>query len=210
MYTLDITQDSITPRRSPYNNEETGFSIYIDAENESIGIDELVPGESGMSFREYHGYYMTVTIGEQNRLDPQKYPNASDLVELIATDEAQALIQRVIDGFTTNWDGNNMHGRYNEDAQAAAKELEDLIDDLDRESYVTWDADDWLQGVGSKEYGITAETTDEQLASIAETIVQDAYTDGGDYDHVIVDEDDVLSILTGWRQELIEEAEDND
>ena len=207
-FQLNITQDDITPYASPYEaGQPTSYALAIDGEEETISIDETRPGETGVSFREWHGFYMIVPIAQEWD-DQTQYPDANDLANLIETDEAQAIIQRICDGISVEWDGSNNRAAYNDDAHKAAEELAELIASLDAESYNVWEADDWLQGVGAADYYITAQTTDEQLAEIAATIVQDAYNDSGDFGHVIVEHGDILRTLTGWRNDRRDEEDE--
>jgi hypothetical protein len=78
------------------------------------------------------------------------------------------LAQRVLDGGTVEWDGNNNVGVLNESAAAAAAEIIDVIESTsaDYECVYEMDAGVWWSE-GDLPEALTADTTDEELASIA-------------------------------------------
>lgn len=101
------------------------------------------------------------------------------------------LAQRVEAGYTSDWDGDNMVGRYNEDATEALGIIEDMLRDIDYEDQIeAWDAGDWLGDV-THYYNrdgahcrrenveivkidcigtITADTTDNEISEMVEKI----------------------------------------
>lgn len=106
------------------------------------------------------------------RIAALKADAANALLEEIAP-----LAERVYYDSKTVWDGHNFVGRMGEDAQAAVEEIAVLIerhepwDEHDRVSI--WDAYNWFGSIGGEEaqrhaLGITAATTDEELAAIIE------------------------------------------
>jgi hypothetical protein len=67
---------------------------------------------------------------------------ANDLMQQIAP-----LAQRVVDGYDTDWDGNNTVAVFSADAQDALEEIEQLCDNVDEDEETivqAWDAGDWL------------------------------------------------------------------
>lgn len=94
--------------------------------------------------------------------------------------EIAPLAARVCDGYEEHWDGSNNVARFDDDAEAALEEIRSLCerewgeDDL----LHVWDAEDWFgcqsDDLNIKDLGITADTTDEQLAAIDEQMTGEA------------------------------------
>lgn len=88
--------------------------------------------------------------------------------------EIAPLAERVVAGFERVWDGNDHVGEFDDDATAAIERIGSLCDrDWSDQTIEVWDAADWYGGVGGRDaqrssLGITAETTDEELAAIIE------------------------------------------
>lgn len=90
-------------------------------------------------------------------------------------EEIAPLCERIVAGYEKVWDGNNHVGQFDDDAIAARDEVYALCDRNWSEGEVieVWDAADWYGAVGRVEaqansLGITATTTDEELAVIEE------------------------------------------
>lgn len=77
--------------------------------------------------------------------------------------------QRIIDGYTSEWDGHNLVARYTQDAWDAIDVVSRMAEqDWDQDDQVqAWDAGDWIQGT---DLGITADTTNERLSEIAKEV----------------------------------------
>lgn len=126
---------------------------------------------------------------------------ASVADELLA--ELVPLAERVVAGYSCEWDGHNNIGRYSDDAMSARDEIDDLrhkYDSDDTAALVVWEAADWYDAMGAaevvRELGITADTTDEQIEALAESELAKARAD---------DVDDVEGLeryLTRLRDEL--------
>ena len=67
----------------------------------------------------------------------------SSILALFEAQEFIDICHRIVDGYTTIWDGNNHVGRYNDDATAAIAEAEAMIDD-NITSIEVWTVNDWL------------------------------------------------------------------
>jgi len=102
--------------------------------------------------------------------------------------EILPLAERVVAGYESVWDGNNHVGEYTDDAQDAQGEIglacDATCDDTDTHLQV-WEAGDWLSGIGTRaqqaeHLGITATSTDEQLALKLEKEQEKAEDDGID------------------------------
>lgn len=112
--------------------------------------------------------------------------------------EIAPLAQRVLDGASIEWDGNNNVGRLTDDAQAAEEELLGLLaGDVELTTVCEEEASDWWSEGGLPE-DLTADTTDEELAAIVEREEQDATTMQAD----------VYTVLTGAEEYLTARREE--
>jgi hypothetical protein len=138
---------------------------------------------SGVPFDVYHQHVLRVALSRPLRADAAN--------RLLA--ELAPLAERVVAGYSREWDGQNVVARYTDDAIAAHAEIErrcDLMGD-DGEALVIWAASDYyaplergsgdarLAAVG-REIGITARTSDARLAVIQQAELDKATEDGVD------------------------------
>ena len=61
------------------------------------------------------------------RWDVSPYANGDSLADLLESELVRELFERVHNGHSVEWDGSNMVGRLDEDAEAAALELEQIL-----------------------------------------------------------------------------------
>lgn len=119
--------------------------------------------------------------------------SADALRNLLADASIVALLQRVHDGHTVDWDGSNQRGQLSAAAQQASAALERNLDALtDDESALApvWAASDWLFGSCSL---LDHWDGDQDLDDAAASIESDAAADG-----ILIDGD--------VRRELLREA----
>lgn len=124
---------------------------------------------------EYHGHTQVWTI------PCLRAEAANALLAAVAP-----LAERVVDGYEDLWDGSNWRAVFDEDAQAAIREIEALCDAADPSDAVrAWDAGDWLTASGGvsreavrAEFGISAETSDEELSAIEARVEAEALATG--------------------------------
>ena len=206
-FPFDVDWDDLIPLLSPYNQQwsET-VELWIDGEKRKAGIEIRVPGQGSIGTREYYGMYAYAEFGFADD-EGVNVPTPKALNAYLNSAEAQTLLSRVCDGLETYWDGHNMRGRFSDDANDAVAALEEAIGDLPHESIAVWQADDWFQQTSPEQCGVTAKTTDEQIAGIAKRFELDAWDDGGFANHAIVH--GIADLLIGWRDELRNEAEDD-
>jgi hypothetical protein len=120
-------------------------------------------------------------------------------------DEVTEAAQRILDGASVEWDGNNWVGRLDDDAETAAGRLEFAVAEAEPIDCVgELDAADWFSE-GDLPDGLTAEATDEQLAAITEEQQQAASEAMGDGYTVLMG---TLEFLTARREELRQEVRD--
>lgn len=133
--------------------------IALDLESGEMYADYNPNIGGGMGMREWHGIVRTWVI------PVLRASAANELMEEIAD-----LAQQVLDGGEVVWDGNNYVGRLDDDARGASDSIENMLLDAEGQLEV-WDAESYYAGLGDQraqaEYlGITAATTDDELAAI--------------------------------------------
>jgi len=104
--------------------------------------------------------------------------NAEELTTDINAGVFNELFQRILDGSEVVWDGDNYVGRLNEDARKAEEELEEELEGYEDESIGLYEAGDWLQDSSTESLGVTASSTDEELAKIAQELEEEARAEG--------------------------------
>jgi hypothetical protein len=111
------------------------------------------------------------------------------------------LAQRIFDGAEIEWDGSNLVGVYDADADAAIEEIERICATAESDLEV-WEASEWL-GAAEDELGVTADMDDDALDDLAEEIWDNALDEG-----ILLE--DTLDYLRRVRNALREEEEDED
>lgn len=149
---------------------------YVELDCETGKLYAYVSGEigNGVPMRVYHR--LSVRWG----IEALKTDAANALLEEIAP-----LAQRIVDGFDSGFDGHNIVGSFEKDAEEAEQEISDLCGQTSEYDRVkSWDAADWFAEQGraavTAEFGITAKTTDDELAAMvakAESDIDSEYCD---------------------------------
>lgn len=183
MTTIEITPVSGTELHRHYAGQTSPQDCYVSLDCASGRLSAGHNPEIGnaVTAREYHGHIQAWSIPAM-REEP-----ANELLEEIAP-----IAERVVAGYTSEWDGSNRVAAFDEDAQAAIGEIAALCEAAERDAESTalrvWDAGEWLTASGNtsraqvrEELGITAETTDEELAAI-ETRVEEEAVDCAEVD----------------------------
>ena len=124
------------------------------------------------------GTPISVWHGVVRRYYLSPYTDAEALTSDINAGVFDDLFQRIVDGSEVEWDGNNFVGRLNEDAREAEEELEQLLEDYVDGSIGLWDAGEWLQDSSDEELGVTAASTDDELAKKARELEEEARAEG--------------------------------
>ncbi len=118
---------------------------------------------------------------------------------------AKPIVDRIVAGYESEWNGSNNVAVLTEDAEEAKTELSELFEEsISEPAYPTlgeyagwWDASEWINEGASdicRDYNINAETTDAEAASIAIQIEADMATPN----------DVVLSNTLGWINYQVE------
>lgn len=146
-------------------------------------------------------------------------PDAEALVKMVNDGEFDELLDRIAHGHVVIWDGSNNVGRLTNDADLAEDELIERLENLpslaDRyEGAGLWDAAEWNEPslpsrrsggyaeiVEVQLYGLTAQTTDEELMEIVQKLEAEAEEE---YVYLSGTEQYIRTI----REELQEDADD--
>lgn len=165
MTTPTLTVCETKPQLDGYHRDtsgETWSKFWIDPETGRYGISQEMD-DNAQPADEYHG--LTVACRLETR------PDEDAAREYLQSPGALALVHRVIDGHSVTWDGHNNTGSLDDDASAALDEmLSDLagLPDCDWSMYKTAD---YLDG---DDCGVAAETTNEQIETLAESLESEA------------------------------------
>lgn len=192
--------DSSCYCRYPRQTEPQDVFVELNPETETLRAD--YDSEIGGAVPEgvWHGRVLRWLV--PNALKPQAW------VDLL--DSIVPLAQRVCDGFSTRWDGNNHVGVLDADAETASEEIDRVCAataEDDSAAWSVWQADELIGGIGSSNaqrsvLGISGATTDtdEELARIAERLEAEAASDD-------IDE---IEGLGEYVEELRDEAQEED
>lgn len=124
------------------------------------------------------GLPIAVWHGVIRRYCLSPYTDAEELTTDINAGMFDELFQRIVGGSEVEWDGSNHVGRLNEDACEAEEELEKLLEDYADGSIGLWEAGDWLQDSSDEDLGVTAASTDDELAKKARELEEEARAEG--------------------------------
>lgn len=181
------------------SNAQNAF-IQLDCRNEVLRAGYNPEIGSGVPFDVHYGHL--------RRYDVPADVNGESLKEFMNSVEVKELCERVIDGYSSEWNGNNHVAELDDDAQEAEAELEELVEnafDYEGDRIAVWDIGEWLDA-GFDD--VDAYTSDAELEETVEFIVSDAD------DQNVELEGDVEQYLNDHRleerQELIEKLLDAD
>lgn len=186
-------------------NPPAPMSVYleIDTRDGSLHIGYRHQCDNAVPMNVWHGIV--------RRLEIPLDADGQDLTTAINSGEIDALITQIVAGSSVEWDGSNHVGNATEDAEDALEALCDWLVDQGGalpDGAGLWDAGDWLvdgvQSVASVTgHALTAETGDDVLGHLAQTIEADALSN----DVVLYGTYEILEQL---RQELRDAQEDSD
>jgi len=190
------------PEHDPYHRGEaraTTTVLAIDPERNPPRVSVGQEWDTGaVSALIWHNRIIQLVLTDVDQVYGTITPDAEPLEAFLKGDEGQALLGRIVDGYDTEWDGHNLKGHLDADAQAALEKLEAAIDKLPTTTYILVNAGDWLHETASTY--VKGDTADEELEAIA----ADCQNEDGtiDYDgmKVILDES-VLDYLKTYREE---------
>ena len=109
------------------------------------------------------------------------------LADFLDSPEIVALLERVHAGHQVEWDGNNHVGRLNDDAQAAAFEIESAIYSAD-DCVSVWDTAEWLFNLGSLADHWSGQPLATAVAEIEAVAINEAVYLNDDVEDALLDE----------------------
>jgi hypothetical protein len=132
-------EDEKAPLYLRYVNQTNPQPAYVKLDCDRAELNAVSDGliGGGMEVEEYHKRTL--------RWDVCNNLTGSAVVELL--DEIAPLAQRVVNGYSSVWDGHNHVGRYTDDAAEAAAEIEKMCDESRYlETVEVWDsAEAWVE-----------------------------------------------------------------
>lgn len=175
----------IVPDEIVLDGEDARFAeklLLVISENGNVSLEtRTYYGGDGTPMDEAQGRTLTYTLAQSGRLGYGASPCMIDVERLRADLANGGRIARWIDrikaGHTVDWDGSNMRGRLDSDAQIADMDLEDYLAGsayID-ENYQGCGARYWLAGDGNlsaaealENIGLTLDATEDQIKAAAE------------------------------------------
>lgn len=191
---IKLDENDPTALYCHYQGEYEAQSCYLTLDLESGDLTAEYNPEigNGIPARQYHGVVLIWSI-------PTLTAEAANAL----IDRTAEVAQRILDGASVEWDGNNWVGWLNDDASTAQDRLADDIAEAEQIDCVgELDAVDWFID-GELPEDLTADTTDKQLAEIAEEQAAHAVDAMGDGYTVLRD---ALEYLTERREEMRDEV----
>lgn len=192
MQTIIIKSINTKPEHDPYTRIDGVSSrtvLKLDCRDRTVRVTQEYQDNS-MFMTEYNRLVLTWQVNG--------YPTEADMRQWI-TDNLESLAT-ICDGFEEHWNGNNMIGRYTEEARAADQGIEYQLDNDGGPvtHYGFWSVESWLEYSRDE---ITADMTDEQLAEFA-----NGCEPGGE----IVVDGSILDFITKIRDTLLSESTTDD
>ncbi len=173
----------------PGQSNSQDVYLYLDPEDGELSCSYSTAIGSGMPMRVWRGTLLrwqipALTAEAANKLMEQVVP----------------LARRVVDGHVTDWDGSNHVGYLTtEDAEVASEEIQAACDP---NNYSNWDPSDMVGGCSASDWwpdaehledlGISASTSDAEIAEIARREEVEARYAGDNGYTVLVDAEDFL------------------
>lgn len=93
-----------------------------------VSLDEEGTVRAGINYEIGGAVPMDVWHGRTLRWSVSPYANGDSLADLLESDRVKELFERVYAGHEVVWNGNNMVGRLDEDAEDASEELERILE----------------------------------------------------------------------------------
>lgn len=122
----------------------------------------------------------------------------------IADGEFDNLLDRIVAGFSSEWDGSNWVGRFSEDAVSAREEIYERLNGFVDNAIGVWEADEWLLHTPNEELGLSPGMTDEELEELAKKLEREAEEEHG------IRLVNTFYVLQARRDGMIGEAEEDE
>ena len=171
-YVLPIPEDSISYCRiDPSSSPAKAMGVYLE-----LDLEADPPAVSIEHAMQIDGIPMRVWHGRVRRYVLSPIIDAVEFATDVNNGAFDQLLDRIAAGVKIEWDGNNWVGLAMLDAENAAYELQERLDEYEEESMRSgevggiWDAGAWWTNIAiaAEDTGITDKTTDDELCRIAE------------------------------------------
>ncbi|RIH81889.1 hypothetical protein [Calidithermus roseus] len=150
IYALDLKSETVgnATHLALLTDEEADDLNRVSGDLYETGELEVVGrwgNENCFLMRHYLGHGCVLDLHDPEAAWANVDANALD--ELLGSEQVAALVQRIRGGYSSKWDGQNVVGQLDEDAQAALAELQQLIYACDRlpDGYGYWPVDEALR-----------------------------------------------------------------
>lgn len=153
--------------------EPLSHYLELDIEYKRVRFGERYSTDNAVPMRVWHGLV--------RRYELPTFTDAVALTQAINNGEFDSLLGRIVENTEIVWDGHNWVCEFHPDAEEAEQELQEKLRDYELDMGDcggVWSARDWLRHVDiAQEYGVTADSTEEELERIAEKIEKEARVD---------------------------------
>lgn len=187
----------------PYRRDTGGqtvpqmYLVINDDDTVRVVVSQSRPGQTGVWTDDLVNVDVTL---------PDETPDADEFEAYIRSDDATALIARIVAGYSADWSGRhpgdgNLVTVLDDDATAALAEMESAIADLSASELVWWNIDEWF-----RQTNWSATTAAEVDAYIADPV------DMEDVNRLVDDPTDYIleNFATSLQDELELTAADSD
>ncbi|WP_431273450.1 hypothetical protein ACQ858_14795 [Variovorax ureilyticus] len=164
-------------------------------EDGACALETRAPWENGRPTEEWYGCTRTWALPANVRGDA--------LHSLLTDEETVALLQRVHNGRSIDWNGNNHVGSLDDDAGDASDELEQKFEELRGDSgrcWSVWSVGDFLANCRLDEWWPAGRS----LVQVAEAIPKEAHVEG----ILFSDGDEIETVLRDLLQRELDEDEE--
>lgn len=140
---MKIDSSNLKAEKAPlfyqYDGQINPQPAYVEMDEEG-NVSADYSGEIG------NGTPTLVWHGRTLRWNVHPLALGSDLADLLESDEVKGLLKRVYAGHDVDWDGSNLVGRLDENAQEASEKLEEILaPNSGRYTLLeVWSASDWI------------------------------------------------------------------
>lgn len=149
MDTIKIGTIDTTPEHDPYHQgqcEPTHTVMHIAPANDCVSVGQEMD-QGAVDADIWNGRIITLRL-DSNGTDGLETPDAGDLRAYLKSEPGQALLRRIVDGYSIEWDGHNHVGSADDDSAAALEELEcEIQSEVPVNVYSLYNADDYVSQI---------------------------------------------------------------
>lgn len=149
----------------PGQTEPQPAYVHLDGETGRLWAEPDWQIGGAVTFRVWHGHELRWEVPNELTAD-----ESNQLLRRVSP-----LAEAVVAGYGCVWDGHNEIAKYTIAARQAIDKIRGVCDAAVAQSGGVWDAGDWLSGLSDEELGVLAESTDEDLATAAEALEDEAW-----------------------------------